>query len=278
MRQRRGVKAAMSFLLRVADARRWVWRAKPILKYVEMHLTDHCNLNCKGCRHFCPVADRWFVKSESLAADLKQLSRLFQTIPSIRLLGGEPLLHPDVNELITITRRAFPRSDVHLVTNGLLLGGMNRGFWQTCKSNNVVIDVSRYPLSLDYEAMRELASKYGVQLDMSDEIHEFLATMNPKGDSDPVAAMTKCRSHWYCPFIKDGRIYPCAISAVMNYYGNRFDADVPEIAGIDIHQGITGWQILEALEKPVSQCRFCATKYRSYDWNGSKREMVEWTA
>ena len=25
---------------------------KPVLKYIEMHITDQCNLKCKGCTHF----------------------------------------------------------------------------------------------------------------------------------------------------------------------------------------------------------------------------------
>lgn len=35
--------------------------AKPSLDYVEFHLADHCNLNCRGCGHFSPIADETFL-------------------------------------------------------------------------------------------------------------------------------------------------------------------------------------------------------------------------
>ena len=39
--------------------RSWPW-GRPVLDYVEFHLTDHCNLNCAGCTHFAPYADKRF--------------------------------------------------------------------------------------------------------------------------------------------------------------------------------------------------------------------------
>ena len=30
----------------------------------EVHLVDHCNLNCKGCSHFSPVSEKKFVDVE----------------------------------------------------------------------------------------------------------------------------------------------------------------------------------------------------------------------
>ena len=28
---------------------------------VEMHIVDHCNLNCNCCNHFSPLAEPWFI-------------------------------------------------------------------------------------------------------------------------------------------------------------------------------------------------------------------------
>ena len=28
---------------------------------LEIHLVDHCNLNCGGCNHFSPIAKPWFI-------------------------------------------------------------------------------------------------------------------------------------------------------------------------------------------------------------------------
>jgi len=28
---------------------------------LEMHIVDHCNLNCAGCNHFCPLAEPFYI-------------------------------------------------------------------------------------------------------------------------------------------------------------------------------------------------------------------------
>ena len=28
---------------------------------LEVHVVNHCNLNCAGCNHFAPLADPWYI-------------------------------------------------------------------------------------------------------------------------------------------------------------------------------------------------------------------------
>jgi ABC-2 type transport system ATP-binding protein len=71
----------------------------------EVHLVEHCNLNCKGCYHFSPLAKEEFLFLTEWEKDCKQLSTLFKDrIGHISLMGGEPLLHPDICEFMRITR------------------------------------------------------------------------------------------------------------------------------------------------------------------------------
>src|SRR3990172_2333761 len=153
----------------------------PTLGYVETHLTDHCNLNCKGCDHFSPIAPKWYCDLEDHARDMRQLSRLFSNIEKIRLMGGEPLLHPEVNTFLAVTRKYFPRSDIRLVTNGVLLQKMSRNFWEACKENKIIIDISIYPPFLAKTPMWvETARKQEVEINTSDT-GKFFAFMKECG-------------------------------------------------------------------------------------------------
>jgi molybdenum cofactor biosynthesis enzyme MoaA len=71
----------------------------PMLPYiVETHLVDHCNLNCKGCSHFASlVPGEVFTDIEIFKRDIARLSQIFIDVYEIRLMGGEPLLHPDID-------------------------------------------------------------------------------------------------------------------------------------------------------------------------------------
>jgi hypothetical protein len=60
---------------------------------------DHCNLNCKGCTAFSPVAEEKFMDVNMFERDCERLAELTGgKIELIDLLGGEPLLHPKINE------------------------------------------------------------------------------------------------------------------------------------------------------------------------------------
>jgi molybdenum cofactor biosynthesis enzyme MoaA len=65
----------------------------------------------------------------------------------IRLLGGEPLLHPDIMAFCAATRYAFPRASIEIVTNGILLPTMPQKFFDGLKKYDVGIYLSDYNLS-----------------------------------------------------------------------------------------------------------------------------------
>ena len=97
----------------------------------EVHIVEHCNLNCKQCAHFSPLAEKSYLPVERYERDCRRLSELFRgEMSSILLLGGEPLLHPQITEIMRVTREAFPVGRIRIVTNGILLPKMAEDFWK----------------------------------------------------------------------------------------------------------------------------------------------------
>ena len=92
---------------------------KPFLNYLEINIVDQCNLNCKGCAHFSNICDNNFVLLDKYKHDLEMIAEKF-CLYNFRLLGGEPLLHPQLSELVDTTRKILPNSRIIIVTNGLL--------------------------------------------------------------------------------------------------------------------------------------------------------------
>ena len=115
----------------------------------EVHVCEHCNLNCKGCYHFSPLAKEEFLDVVEWENDCKRLSILFdREMEFISLMGGEPLLHPKICDLLKITRKYFDIGDVSIITNGILLLDMDDDFWNTCRENNVTIRQTKYPIDI----------------------------------------------------------------------------------------------------------------------------------
>ncbi len=78
--------------------------------------TFRCNLACAGCGRIREYHD---ILGQMLSAEECLTSVEEAAAPVVSITGGEPLLHPDIGEIVAViaARKRF----VHLCTNGLLL-------------------------------------------------------------------------------------------------------------------------------------------------------------
>ena len=80
----------------------------------QLIVTRRCNLSCGYCSEYDNVSEP--VPVDDLKRRIDALHRLGAA--NITLLGGEPLMHPDIAEIVVY---AGHKSNVSLVTNGFLL-------------------------------------------------------------------------------------------------------------------------------------------------------------
>lgn len=80
----------------------------------QLIVTRRCNLSCGYCSEYDNVSEP--VPTDILKSRIDALHRLGAI--NITMLGGEPLIHPEIAELV---RYAGRKSNVSIVTNGFLL-------------------------------------------------------------------------------------------------------------------------------------------------------------
>ena len=246
-----------------------------VLPYLEFHLTDHCNLNCKGCTHYCPIAAERYLSMTDFLKDMQRLTEIFSTISRIRIMGGEPLLHPAVAAFAKETRNFFPASSISIVTNGILLPAMSSGFYETLLENNIVLDISVYPATK--EKMRSYLSmpgQYQIAMRFLD-VEKFNKFINDGGDSDQYAVFRQCQVNRYCTFLLQGKIYHCCMPALSSIINNKFGTTIPGDDCIDIHTKISAGDILSFLLRPSSACAWCR-KPVWFPWQVSTGNREEW--
>lgn len=262
---------------------------KPMLT-LEVQLAEHCNLNCAYCDHCSPIAEPELLDLESFAKDMSRLSVLFGgEMQFIKLMGGEPLLHPRVTEFMRLARERFPLGHVLLVTNGLLLPRQPEDFWLACKQYDVWVTPSEYPCNIDYDTSRALAEKFGVRFMFYDEycgIPRSLKTMNkqlfdPDARQDPRRSFLLCGSANNCLLLQHGRMYPCPVCPTSRHFSKLFGVDlhISDRDSIDIYEAKTGQEILEFLSKPIPFCRYCNKRDRvsGLAWKQTDKQITEWT-
>lgn len=253
----------------------------------EVHLTEHCNLNCKGCSHFSPLAKPEFVNLDEYTRDIKRLSELFNgEVEYIHLMGGEPLLNPDIERIFDITREAFPVGHLQLVTNGILLLSMKESFWDSCEKNNIEIMPTQYPINVDYTKIREKAKKHHVFYKAySGDIKEktlYSFKLSKFGAERIEKNFYNCEMANYCINLSHGKLYPCVFPAYVHHLNQYFHTDfiVSPLDGIDIYSAVSGKEILYKLSKPIPFCRYCKVDMREYGipYEVSRKNQDEWVS
>lgn len=250
-------------------------RNKGYIPYLETHLCDHCNLNCKGCGRCAPLVEgEKFTDIEQFKKDINELSKKM-IIPTIRLMGGEPLLHPNINQFIVAARKAFPKSLVKIVTNGILLPSMSEDFWQTLRENDIVVDLSKYPPCAEkFESYLDLIRSKNVKIGNVNDASKFFNQANPKGNSPIKKTFEHCSSK-ICVNLWNSLLYTCPVC--YSYYFKKYfnTNEGPIVPGFDIYK-MSGKELEKVLNKPIDACRFCnTTNMKYFDWEQSKKEKVE---
>jgi len=107
---------------------------------LEIMVTDHCNLHCRTCDHLAPVMEERFELPDSLKSDLALLSASI-SFNKVKLIGGEPLLHSQLESLVEVVRGSDICERILLVTNGTLLPRISDELLNKIDE----IEISQYP-------------------------------------------------------------------------------------------------------------------------------------
>lgn len=208
------------------------------LRELEMHVTDACNLACESCAHYANHGHAGRLSIDEAEAWLRPWSgRLEPAIFS--LMGGEPALHPDLPAFVGIARRAFPRSALVVVSNGLLLHRHPDLPRVLAVDGNARLDVSLHALDEPYERafqpvlelLQAWRDTHGVDIKVRRSVdvwtrryHGFGATMLPFDDGLPRTSWEICPAK-FCMQIRDGRLWKCAPLAYLPLQAGKYKLD-----------------------------------------------------
>ncbi len=252
----------------------------------EISLAEHCNLNCKGCDHFSPIAEKEFPDTDQLCHDFERMNELFGArIYQIHLVGGEPLLNPDIQRILIMTRSAFPKAVIDITTNGTLLLKQPQEFWDICRDYHIVIRPTKYPIAFDYDAAQKLAEinsvtyhYFGNTGTVTKKFAKF--PLDKSGEQDPKRSFISCYRANKCIQLINGRLYTCTVAPNIRHFNKAFQATLEESEYdyIDIYKAKSAQEIFDFLARPIPFCRYCMPRRTIWDqpWKVSDRTEEEW--
>lgn len=258
---------------------------KSIGFFFEVHIVDHCNLNCKGCSHYSPLSKEKYLDFIQYSNDMHRMSELLgKKVRHVHLLGGEPLLSPQIIDFMMTAAECFPKAKIDLITNGILLPAQSEEFWQACRKYNIYINITKYPIKIDYPLIESIAATHDVHLqyyyDAKTLTNFRKDVLDSNGLQNPQDSYNHCNFGGQCNQLKDGKLFICAQSAYIQNINDYFHKDfkVSDKDWIDIYKVKSGKELIKFTKKPVPFCRYCAVKARdiSAGWGISKKDVSEW--
>lgn len=242
---------AMRKPVEIADGRVWS-------EAVEINAAWHCNISCMSCSHGSPSMARRFIDPRQAERDLGDLARWLR-VEHVRVLGGEPLLHPDLPAVLAAARRTGIAGRVRVLTNGLRLAEQSDEFWGEVDEAHVSV----YPntarsLETRTDAIVAAAAASGTTLIFKHFGHFRLSFRNkdPDGQLARLVYLTcQIGNRWRCLTVESGRIYRCPQSAQLGIGQPALvEADSLRIDCIQSAEQLLSWI---AQEEPLLSCYQC---------------------
>lgn len=242
--------------------------SKPRLDYLEIEISNKCNLNCRGCSEFSNlVCENNQVDLNAFKRDLEKLKDYFWGIGKIRLLGGEPLTNPDYLDFVKAARDVYPDSDLRLVTNGLLIPMLEKDEMDEIKRNNCTFDISNYPPTQKIlKTIKNKLGQAGIVYNISTPVKVFFKLFLPEPLESPDDSYHNCL-FTHCHSLGGGYLSACSHQFWAYRLNTAFDLDYPVDEKIDIHNTtLSGWEINELFKKPLNFCRYCPKGMVPFKW------------
>lgn len=241
---------------------------KPRMKQFDVNLVDHCNMKCKGCLRFSNlVTEPKYADFTKMIQDWKRIKELFWGVERIKLMGGEPMLSPDLCKYVKAAREIFPDADIMITTNGLLINEGCEELFDTMKRNNSFFDISLYePMSKRIKEVEDLLIKKGVWYVINDSKANFYKVMSKTPDYNPDKMYEMCVAK-NCHHLRNGMISVCSRPQYVHIVNERYGTSIPTDAGVwDIYNlGMDAWELDDKLSSSFEACKYCAPPV-SYEW------------
>ena len=260
---------------------------KQVLPFLETMITQSCNLSCVGCTNYSDLRHSGYVTWAEGKAHIEDwLKRI--DIPDFGIMGGEPLINPQVRDWIIGIRELMPDSQIRFTTNGLLL----ERHWDIVELmhnlGNVSLKITSHTPDKVNDTIKRIFNSYNW-----DPVHEFgidrYITTNKfrfhvktpdvflktyRGEyknmmphnNNPVEAFASCIQQT-CPLLYKGKIFKCSTSGLLAETLERFDYPNYEHWRKYIPQGISASssnqdinEFINNFGKPNSICAQCPTQ------------------
>lgn len=259
---------------------------------LQLYINHTCDLACPNCITFNNLDWNDDHNFKQLEPEIEKWRGKVE-FEEIYLLGGEPLLHPDVKQWMLWVESMWPDSKKFITTNGRHFARLDLVYpdWDSKwrveisvhskedydtaiayinqKWNNVVLERFKHPEAVDAYYKHLVTSNGEWKAILSEswdfyEVHSNVILEDNKPISwkqlnDPAEQWNKCPGK-KCKYMVNGKLYQCPIQAIVPQLGKSYKVDEKFYSIVKQDFGCTADEFDSWLEKyyaPNQQCSLC---------------------
>jgi len=187
------------------------------LHNLEIHAAHSCNLRCQNCSHFSDYGLSGILSLENAEMWFEGWSKRLRPT-HFSVLGGEPLLNPNIIPLLKLVKKYWVGSEIKLVTNGLLLP-KHPTLLQTLYENDITLDISLHDSNTTIPL--PISSPIKINLRKS---YEKWRLDPPSPGHNPIISYTKCVCR-FCTQLHNNMIWKCPRVAYVGFTNLSYWSD-----------------------------------------------------
>ena len=203
--------------------------SKPVIfPVLGLLLTTKCNLTCTGCNHLLDHFDKSQhinINYDVLLSDLNKLLESVDFIKSIVVVGGEPFMYPEFEEVISYLLTVKKIGFVQVITNGTVMPRKD-SLYKLLSNKRIVVEVSGYGDKIGDKKIRQRDKLIDMFIKNNIRYHYDEASQwFDFGGFDKRSFGTEGQKRVYktCCFISndllDGKLHKCSRSAYGLFLG-----------------------------------------------------------
>ena len=241
-------------------------------------ITTSCDLACPGCDRFIDHGHAFVEKFDDIVKNMEQWFKRLDP-DHVTIIGGEPLLHPRIYDILTEARRIFDHAVIEVYTNAFLLPKRPKIFNVLKKIGNAKVSCSihnknpKYRNIVENNLHKAFYSK-GKWFETSPNTHtcdsvvlevtdptsggwydyrrEIEGKLKPWNDKDPESSYKNSGVNIY-PIVYKNKLYKCPpISMVRTHLTKTFMLDDKDWAPYLEYEGLDPDCSQDELEKFVN--------------------------
>jgi organic radical activating enzyme len=252
-------------------------KGKIVFPHCDINITLNCNLKCEYCSNFIPFQGGDIAK-EDIANWIEIWSKRIEP-KIIYILGGEPLLHPNYEEIVLAAQQAWKNSKICIITNGILLPKVHDEFLKIMADYSMEFRISHHINSkgmnhIINEQLKRL-QQFGIRHDVSHAYNSWVTTHTLDKDGVPRSFNGNATKAWnncltkHCITIMGNKLFRC--SRTSSIYQAVLDKKLPpEFNKILIHKPATVNDTTQEIERylrdgVMDECSLCPERFISIE-------------